>query len=53
MQDTERAVETGPARRGGLAVVYAALMLGILLAALDQTIVSTAPPTISSTPTWR
>ena len=27
-------------------LVYAALMLGILLAALDQTIVSTALPTI-------
>jgi EmrB/QacA subfamily drug resistance transporter len=32
--------------RGGLVVVYAALMLAILLAALDQTIVSTALPTI-------
>jgi EmrB/QacA subfamily drug resistance transporter len=32
--------------RGGLVLVYAALMLGILLAALDQTIVSTALPTI-------
>jgi MFS family permease len=36
-----------PAQRGrGLAVIYAALMLAILLAALDQTIVSTALPTI-------
>jgi EmrB/QacA subfamily drug resistance transporter len=32
--------------RGGLAVIYTALMLAILLAALDQTIVSTALPTI-------
>src|ERR1700690_574441 len=32
--------------RGGLVLVYAALMLAILLAALDQTIVSTALPTI-------
>jgi EmrB/QacA subfamily drug resistance transporter len=32
--------------RGGLAVIYSALMLAILLAALDQTIVSTALPTI-------
>src|SRR5689334_7840811 len=32
--------------RGGLVVVYSALMLAILLAALDQTIVSTALPTI-------
>src|ERR1700735_1254717 len=32
--------------RGGLVLVYAALMLGILLAALDRTIVSTALPTI-------
>jgi DNA-binding MarR family transcriptional regulator len=32
--------------RGGLVLVYSALMLAILLAALDQTIVSTALPTI-------
>ena len=32
--------------RGGLVLVYAALMLAILLAALDQTIVATALPTI-------
>src|SRR5580692_3443986 len=32
--------------RGGLVIIYAALMLAILLAALDQTIVSTALPTI-------
>jgi hypothetical protein len=31
--------------RGGLVVVYTALMLAILVAALDQTIVSTALPT--------
>ncbi len=32
--------------RGGLAIIFTALMLAILLAALDQTIVSTALPTI-------
>jgi EmrB/QacA subfamily drug resistance transporter len=32
--------------RGGLAIVFTALMLAILLAALDQTIVATALPTI-------
>jgi MFS family permease len=32
--------------RGGLAVIFTALMLAILLAALDQTIVATALPTI-------
>jgi EmrB/QacA subfamily drug resistance transporter len=32
--------------RGGLLIIFAALMLGLLLAALDQTIVSTALPTI-------
>jgi EmrB/QacA subfamily drug resistance transporter len=32
--------------RGGLLIVFAALMLAILLAALDQTIVATALPTI-------
>ncbi len=32
--------------RGGLLIIYIALMLAILLAALDQTIVSTALPTI-------
>src|SRR5437773_4948740 len=31
----------------GLATVFAALMLGMFLAALDQTIVSTALPTIT------
>jgi EmrB/QacA subfamily drug resistance transporter len=36
-----------PARqRGGLAIIFTALMLAILLAALDQTIVATALPTI-------
>jgi EmrB/QacA subfamily drug resistance transporter len=34
--------------RGGLLIIYAALMLAILLAALDQTIVATALPTIVS-----
>jgi EmrB/QacA subfamily drug resistance transporter len=39
--------EVAPVRaRGGLLVIFAALMLAILLAALDQTIVSTALPTI-------
>src|SRR5580700_5413142 len=32
--------------RGGLALIYTALMLAILLAALDQTIVSTAVPAV-------
>jgi EmrB/QacA subfamily drug resistance transporter len=32
--------------RGGLALIYSALMLAVLLAALDQTIVATALPTI-------
>jgi EmrB/QacA subfamily drug resistance transporter len=32
--------------RGGLAIIFAALMLALLLAALDQTIVATALPTI-------
>ncbi|MGA3154015.1 MAG: MFS transporter [Streptosporangiaceae bacterium] len=32
--------------RGGLVIIYIALMLAILLAALDQTIVATALPTI-------
>src|SRR6202034_1247375 len=49
MPDNPEADGTGssPARPpGGLLVVYAALMLAILLAALDQTIVATALPTI-------
>src|SRR5262249_20272687 len=33
-------------RGGGLLIIFAALMLAILLAALDQTIVATALPTI-------
>ena len=37
-----------PARQRGLLVIYSALMLALLLAALDQTIVSTALPTIVS-----
>src|SRR5580658_2230539 len=37
---------SGVTPRGGLVIVYAALMLAILLAALDQTIVATALPTI-------
>ncbi len=41
---TETAAELRP--RGGLLIIFVALMLAILLAALDQTIVSTALPTI-------
>ena len=37
-----------PARQRGLVVIYSALMLAMLLAALDQTIVATALPTIVS-----
>jgi EmrB/QacA subfamily drug resistance transporter len=37
-----------PARQRGLLVIYSALMLALLLAALDQTIVATALPTIVS-----
>jgi EmrB/QacA subfamily drug resistance transporter len=37
-----------PAQPRGLLVIYSALMLAILLAALDQTIVATALPTIVS-----
>src|SRR5277367_2967607 len=45
---TRTAPDAGTAvrRRGGLAIIFTALMLAILLAALDQTIVSTALPTI-------
>src|ERR1043165_993707 len=38
--------EAAPLRGRALATVFAALMLGMFLAALDQTIVSTALPTI-------
>jgi EmrB/QacA subfamily drug resistance transporter len=37
-----------PARQRGLLVIYGALMVAVLLAALDQTIVATALPTIVS-----
>ena len=37
---------TGPLSRRRILLVYSGLMLGLLLAALDQTIVSTALPTI-------
>src|SRR6202034_4274148 len=47
MQDTPEA-RPAVTPRGGLVVVYAALMLAIMLAALDQTIVATALPTIVS-----
>ena len=43
---TRMAVETGDRRGGRLGVVLGALMLVMLLASLDQTIVSTALPTI-------
>ena len=47
-RETAQAATTEPAVRphGGLLIIFAALMLAILLAALDQTIVSTALPTI-------
>jgi EmrB/QacA subfamily drug resistance transporter len=41
-----QAVDQQPTRQRGLLVIYSALMLAILLAALDQTIVATALPTI-------
>ena len=41
-----QAVDQQPAQPRGLLVIYSALMLAILLAALDQTIVATALPTI-------
>jgi EmrB/QacA subfamily drug resistance transporter len=41
-------VDQQPARQRGLLVIYLALMLAMLLAALDQTIVATALPTIVS-----
>jgi EmrB/QacA subfamily drug resistance transporter len=43
-----QAADQRPARQRGLLVIYSALMLAMLLAALDQTIVSTALPTIVS-----
>ncbi|MGH3396600.1 MAG: MFS transporter [Streptosporangiaceae bacterium] len=49
MTDSHTADQTADAAvrpRGGLLIIYLALMLAILLAALDQTIVSTALPTI-------
>jgi EmrB/QacA subfamily drug resistance transporter len=48
MQQTPAADSANAAvrRRGGLALIYSALMLAVLLAALDQTIVATALPTI-------
>jgi EmrB/QacA subfamily drug resistance transporter len=49
MTDSRTADQTAEAAvrpRGGLLIIYIALMLAILLAALDQTIVSTALPTI-------
>jgi EmrB/QacA subfamily drug resistance transporter len=43
---TAAGVEAVPARVVGVRTVFAALMLGMFLAALDQTIVATALPTI-------
>ena len=43
-----QAANEQPAPQRGLLVIYSALMLAILLAALDQTIVATALPTIVS-----
>jgi EmrB/QacA subfamily drug resistance transporter len=43
-----QAVDQQPAPPRGLLVIYSALMLAMLLAALDQTIVATALPTIVS-----
>jgi MFS family permease len=45
---TSQAAGQQPAPRRGLLVIYSALMLALLLAALDQTIVATALPTIVS-----
>jgi EmrB/QacA subfamily drug resistance transporter len=45
---TSQAVVEQPAQTRGLLVIYSALMLAMLLAALDQTIVATALPTIVS-----
>ena len=39
-------VESAPPRIAGVRTIFAALMLGMFLAALDQTIVATALPTI-------
>jgi EmrB/QacA subfamily drug resistance transporter len=46
MHGTPEADGAAAGPRGGLVIIYAALMLAILLAALDQTIVATALPTI-------
>src|ERR1700745_4048698 len=46
MRDHSEVTEAKTGPRGVLVIIYAALMLAILLAALDQTIVSTALPTI-------
>ena len=45
---TSQAADEQPAPQRGLLVIYSALMLALLLAALDQTIVATALPTIVS-----
>ena len=46
MTTTERAVTPAPLTHREILIVFSGLMLGMLLAALDQTIVSTALPTI-------
>ncbi len=43
---TRAVAATEPKPRGGLVVIFTALMLALLVAALDQTIVATALPTI-------
>src|ERR1022692_1102235 len=48
MEQTAAGADAAARPRGGLLVIYSALMLAILLAALDQTIVATALPTIVS-----
>ncbi|MGH2345061.1 MAG: hypothetical protein ACRDG4_07525, partial [Chloroflexota bacterium] len=43
---SEREGPSGTLRRRRILVIFGALLLGMLLASLDQTIVSTALPTI-------
>jgi len=44
-----QAEDQQPAQPRGLLVIYSALMLAMLLAALDQTIVATEPTVTSAT----
>ena len=48
MRPARQQAVSSPRRQRGLLVIYGALMLAMLLAALDQTIVATALPTIVS-----